>query len=289
MLRLEAHPAAILAGLLLPALQKVRMAASRVNSQNNLKQIGLACHNYHDANGVMPSGNDSENFSAVAYLLPYLEQDNIFKMIDFKKPMTDAANAKMRALSIKVFVSPNDPAMANTYGPTSYLFSAGSKHDLKNNDGIFFQDSKTRIAEITDGTSNTIMTGETLRGDGSKTATDVKRQHVMLAKDKLEDLKEESGVEDFKNNKNIVGDRCSSWMDGRFLQGTFTATRTINDSRPDVSCDGLGGLSALRGLTDNVVVGFADGSVRVISTKIKTETWKALATRNGGEVIEADF
>jgi prepilin-type processing-associated H-X9-DG protein len=256
---------------------------------NNLKQIGLACHNYHDSYQVFPSGNDSENFSAAAYLLPFLEQDNVFKMINFKKPMADEANAKMRALQIKVFMSPDESVTNDRFGPTNYLFSAGSKYDLKNNDGIFFQDSKTGIRDITDGTSNTIMTGETLRGDGSKTATDVKRQHVMLAKDKLEELKEESGVAEFKNNKNIAGDRCWSWMDGRFLQGTFTSTRAINDVKPDVSCDGLGGLSSLRSHRETVNVGFADGSVRAIHKKIKMETWKALGTRNGGEVIDSDF
>src|SRR5262245_53518764 len=85
---------AILIGLLLPAIQKARQAATRAQSQNNLKQIGIACHTYHDQSGNFPPGVDGNNFSAAAYLLPYLEQDNLFKTIDFNKAMTDKDNAE---------------------------------------------------------------------------------------------------------------------------------------------------------------------------------------------------
>src|SRR4051812_1414081 len=83
---------AVLLGLLLPAVQKVRSAATRAQSQNNLKQIGLACHNYHDAMNALPPGNNANHFSAAAHLLPYLEQDNLYKQIDFQKDSTDKAN-----------------------------------------------------------------------------------------------------------------------------------------------------------------------------------------------------
>src|SRR5262249_16997713 len=86
----------LLAALLLPGVQKVRAAANRAQSQNNLKQIGLAVHNYHDTHGVMPPGLDANQFSTMAYLLPYVEQDNLFKNLDFTKPMTDKANAPVR-------------------------------------------------------------------------------------------------------------------------------------------------------------------------------------------------
>ena len=86
-----------------------------------------------------------------------------------------------------------------------------------------------------------------------------------------------------------MADRCASWMDGRFLQGTFTATRVANDPRPDVTCEGAGGLSGLRSLTDVITVAMGDGSVRSITRKHDIELWKALATRNGGETVPADF
>jgi len=282
---------AILLGMLLPAIQKVREAANRIKSQNNLKQIGLACHNYIDTNGTFPAGNDGNNFSASAYLLPYLEQDNTFRSIDFSKPMADDANANVRKMQLQVFLSTRDPQerVKEDFGATNYLFCAGSQVDLKDNDGIFYLESRIRFADITDGTSNTIMTGETLKGDGGAKAADVKRQHVALSKDELKNLKPDSGVLDFKNNKHIAGDRCASWMDGRFLQGTFNGTLLFNDGRPDVSCEGQGGVSALRSLNDTINVGFADGSVRQVNKKLEAATWKALTTRNGGEVVNIDF
>jgi hypothetical protein len=63
--------------------------------------------------------------------------------------------------------------------------------------------------------------GETLKGDGGTKAVTVRRQHVLLGKGALKDLQDDAGVQDFKDGKHIAGDRCASWMDGRFLQGTF--------------------------------------------------------------------
>lgn len=281
---------AILLALLLPAVSKVREAAARAQSQNNLKQIALACHNYHDVNGVFPPGNDANNFSAAARLLPYIEQNAVFQQIDFAKSIDDKANAAMRQLVIKVFLNPMDgvTSVSTDYGPTNYLFCAGANYSLSDNNGVFYQNSKVAITEITDGTSNTFMVGETLKGNSMVKATDVRRQHVLLKKDALKGLKEEAGVEDFKDDKNIAADRCASWMDGRFLQGTFTGTRAMNDARPDVSCAGLGGLSGLRSVTDRVNVALCDGSVRALTKAVKLETWKILAGRNDG-MIPGDF
>jgi prepilin-type N-terminal cleavage/methylation domain-containing protein len=278
---------ALLFALLLPAVQKVREAAGRAQSQNNLKQMGLAAHNYHDTYNHFPAGNDKNNFSATAQLLPFIEQNNIYQMIDFKKSSDDPANATPRGLLIKTFFSPLDAQMtvvANN-GPTNYLWNAGSKPGLKDNDGVFYQDSKVRLADITDGTSNTLMIGETLKGDGLKTAKEVARQYVLLGKDALKNLSDESGEKEWKDNKQIKGDRCASWIDGRFLQGTFTGTRPANDPRPDVSCDGQGGLSGLRSLDNTITFALCDGSVRTVTKELKLETWKALCGRNDGQVI----
>ena len=282
----------LLLALFLPALAKVRQAANRINSQNNLKQLALACHNYHAAFGFFPPGNDANNFSAAAYLLPYVEQDNLYKLIDFKKPVTDAANKQVRETMVKLFLSPDDPRerVKEGLGATSYLFNAGSKPGLEKNNGVFFQDSKIRLSEIPDGTSNTLMIGETLKGDGGTKAVDVRRQNIFYKKDALKDLKDETGVQDWKNNQHIAGDRCASWIDGRFLQGTFTGTRSINDKRPDVDCGGVGGLSGLRSINTIANVAICDGSVRTLKQTIKLDTLKLLANRADGQVInDPDF
>src|SRR5437868_7512842 len=80
-------------GLLLPVVQMLRTAAARMESQNNLKQLALACHNYHDTFKGFPPGVDANGFSAVARILPFIEQDNLFKQVNFNAPPTAAANA----------------------------------------------------------------------------------------------------------------------------------------------------------------------------------------------------
>ena len=118
---------------------------------------------------------------------------------------------------------------------------------------------------------------------------DVHRQYVLLKKEDLKGTGADTGVKYFKDNKNIAGDRCASWMDGRFLQGTFNGRLRPNDERPDVSCGGVSGVSALRSFESYVLVGMCDGSVRTVSTAISHKTWKAAITPNGGEVLGNDF
>jgi Tfp pilus assembly protein PilE len=278
---------AILIGLLLPAVQKVREAAARTQSMNNLKQIALSVHNYADVYKVMPPGCDDNHFSAAAYLLPYIEQDTLFKQINFKMPMEDKANADARKALIKTFLSPQDGIMSVSadYGATNYLYNAGSKASLADNNGVCYQNSKTAFTDITDGTSNTMLAGETLKGDGGMKAVTVQRQHVKLKAAAVKDLADDAGVEDWKNNKNIAGDRGASWMDGRFLQGTWTAGRGVNDARPDVDCGGAGGWAGLRTATAGTNIALCDGSVRFVSKSVGLDVWKPLAGRNDGLVV----
>lgn len=275
---------AILIGLLLPAVQKVREAAARTQSMNNLKQIALACHNYASVyKNLFPAGDDDNHFSALAQMLPFLEQDALFKKIDFSKPMDDKANAEARAMVLKVFISPNDAIaqISNDSGATNYVL----------NDLVFPYKAQSLLPNtFTDGTSNTVLSGETLKGDGGAKAIDVRRQHVALKKADLKGLKPDAGVKPFEDDKNIVGDRCASWMDGRFLQTRFNGELTLNDKRPDVSCEGWGGVSALRAFGNSIVVGMCDGSVRAVNAaKLSHKTWMAALTPSGGEVLGPDW
>jgi prepilin-type processing-associated H-X9-DG protein len=200
----------------------------------------------------------------------------------------DAQQNKITATTkILVFISPLDPlsGKGGQSGPLNYLFSAGTKHSLENNNGIFFKNSKIQLAAVPDGTSNTFMIGETLIGDGSDKAKTVKRQHVVLDAMALKDLNDNSGVKLFEANENIAGDRGHHWIQGKFLQGTFTGTLPINDAKPDVSCGGAGGLSALRTLGKGVNISMGDGSVRFVSLKVSMQVWQAACTRDGGEAV----
>jgi type II secretory pathway pseudopilin PulG len=278
---------AILIGLLLPAVQKVREAAARTQSQGNLRQLAIAVHSYADANQVMPPGLDDNHFSAAAYLLPYIEQDNLFKQINFKQAMEDKANADARKAVVKIFLSPLDGIMAvdPNYGATNYLFNAGANASLTDNNGVFYLNSKVRLPDITDGTSQTLMIGETLKGDGRNKAMDPRRQHVALKEAALKNLADDAGVKEWKDDKNIAGNRCASWMDGRYLQGTWTAGRPINDMRPDVDCGGAGGWAGFRTGTTGCNIALCDGSARFVTKNVGLDVWKPLAGRNDGLVV----
>jgi prepilin-type processing-associated H-X9-DG protein len=279
----------LLLGLLLPAAAKVYQAKARAQSQNNLKQLALACHNYHDAFAFFAPGLDDKGFSVHAHILPFIEQDQIYKLIDFKSAFDDPANSAARKVVIKLFLNPNDPIHSVTmdYGANNYLFCAGARADLKDNDGVFYLNSKLTLQKISaaDGSSNTLMVGETLLGDNGMKALDVRRQYVLLKEGALKGLKPDAGVEQWKADKDIAADRGASWMDGHYLQGTFSAGRTVGDERPDVNCGGLGGWAGLRTLSNGVNVALCDGSVRFVSVQVNLTVWQALATWNGGEVI----
>jgi type II secretory pathway pseudopilin PulG len=282
----------ILLGLLLPAIQKMREAAVRAQSQNNLKQIVLATINYADAKGGgMPAGVDDKKYSALFHILPYIEQESLYKAADRTKDMDDKANAKVRQTVVKSFLDPLDEAQPSMkWGATNYMGNAGTKASLEDNDGVLYKDSTVQFpADITDGTSQTMMFIETLKGDGGKKAVSVARQHVRLDKKELKGIEEDAGVKHFRANKHIAGDRGASWMDGRFLQATITATLKLNDERPDVDCAGEGGLSGARTLGSTVNVGLCDGSVRGVRTSISFATWSAVCTRAGGEVLGDDW
>ncbi len=179
---------AVLIGLLLPAVQKVREAAARTQCINNLKQVGLALQNYHDASQKFPpgyvsafdsSGNDTgPGWGWAAHILPQMEQDNVFRQIDLKQPIEAAVNAAPRAVIVKAFLCPSDtpPQLAFPVGPRSasgqltsttctvapanYVGCYGVAEPGIDGDGVFFRNSSVRIGDLTDGTSSTLMVGE---------------------------------------------------------------------------------------------------------------------------------
>ncbi len=171
----------ILLGLLLPAVQKVRESANRMKCQNNLKQIGLGCHQYHDTHRSFPPGysasvaypDTTPGWGWAAFLLPYIEHENLYRQIDFRRPV-EQSPAIQTPLSI--FLCPSDPSPPSdfpvtdgtltplcTAAPSTYAATVGqdaSEVDAPTGDGVFFRNSKTRIADITDGTSQTVMLGD---------------------------------------------------------------------------------------------------------------------------------
>jgi prepilin-type N-terminal cleavage/methylation domain-containing protein len=181
---------AILIGLLLPAVQKVREAAARLQCQNNLKQLGLAMHNHHDSLGSFPyprSGGGQNRHTWAVQLLPYIEQDNVFN--SYRNPITgvsqtdgmnnhtstNATIVAARTATVKTFLCPTRHTAGQlspiTTGstvlgqPSDYAACVGDSGTVPTN-GVFslvnsnHMLSRTKFGDMTDGTSNTLMIGE---------------------------------------------------------------------------------------------------------------------------------
>jgi hypothetical protein len=159
---------------LLPAVQAAREAARRTESKNHLKQLALAMHNYHSANGSFPAGTHSnpqlkpdKRLSWLVDLLPYLEFRPIYDEMDLKKAWDDPANRKDVELPLALFMNPSvGPPKDNVHAVTEYVGMAGLGADgptlpvTSPRAGVFAYDRVTRIEDIIDGTSNTIMISE---------------------------------------------------------------------------------------------------------------------------------
>ncbi len=178
----------IVISLLLPAVQKARESANRISCQNNLKQIGLACHNYHGDFGSFPPGYSVQsrmpdpNFTSpgwgwAAFLLPYIEQNNLYLSINFKLPIEHPGNAAAIRVPLAMYRCPSDAgipeqisvndatgALLCQAAPSSYAATFG-RGDLfvdvpGPGEGVFYPNSRVRFADIPDGTSNTTIIGD---------------------------------------------------------------------------------------------------------------------------------
>jgi prepilin-type N-terminal cleavage/methylation domain-containing protein len=254
---------AILIGLLLPAVQKVREAAARLRCQNNLKQIGLAMHNYHQAQGRLPpGGNQSPNTSAANFgndykesqwswafnILSYLEKDNLYNSDEstvHTTPLRDYHCAARRA--------------ANQYGPKStakidYAVNAGLTENGQTSGVIRRSDfTPLKFAEITDGLSRTVLAGE-------------KRMN-----------KAAFGVS-YDDNEAF----CTAGWNGDYELYRTAASQPAPDfigSATDTTAQTNFGSSHASVFT----AVFCDGSVRSVRHGIDLTTWKAACTRNGNE------
>jgi prepilin-type N-terminal cleavage/methylation domain-containing protein len=165
----------ILIGLLLPAVQMVREAARRTACSNHLRQLGLAALNYESAFGYFPPGvvdNDDDLkdalHSGIVYLLPYIEQQNLYDKYDFAGDWKAPENLPLAKIRIDTFqCASNESAVDQDGGipgePIDYAFCKGSLAYLHNQhlrDGMFDVNSKTSFASILDGSANTFLLGE---------------------------------------------------------------------------------------------------------------------------------
>ncbi len=289
-----------LVALLLPAVQKAREAANRVRCQNNLKQIGLALHMYHDDMRFLPSGylwnprisgtyaecrnspgdptDTAPGWGWAALLLQYLEQDNLRRQIDLQVPIEDSRYDQVRTTLLPIFVCPSDQSTGiytiisdlglpmGQAATNSYTASYGSGFRITlepdRGNGLFFRNSRIRIADILDGSSNTLAIGE---------------RAALFTRTPWAGSPCEGTIHitpGAPTNSTAVGDSPTQPL-------AQTGSHTLND--PSADPDNF--------FTPHPATGqflFADGSVRGVQTHIDLGVFQALSTRAGGEVVN-DF
>ncbi len=286
---------AILIGLLLPAVQKVREAAARMQCQNNLKQIGVALHNYHSTIERLPPGGDARGFSAQALILPYIEQDNLFKTIDFTVAPSHANNNGPRAVAVSTYLCPSDPQnqVPAGNGGNNYVFNYGSDITFASSDtrGVFmFRGTKVTFTDILDGTSNTACFSERRKGDFNN-AIATPATDLMSPGGTVTSADEAANICAALDATNLAfqwrSDYGQHWMQTwhMTLYQHVSLPNTKSCAFPPSHCTMPANSAHSNGL--NVMM--CDGSVRFVNNNINLFTWRALGTRNGGEVFNSNF
>jgi len=299
---------AILISLLLPAVQQAREAARRTQCKNNLKQLALAAHNYHDTHSSFPL-NSSESlyaYSAQAQLLPYHEQGNLHNLIDFSQPAqtglpwAPVMNPVVEPVASKplaVLTCPSEsgnPLYTDSNGDiwagSNYLLNGGSGADVNycssGNDGLFWRGSRTTFRDITDGSSNTVFLAETLFGNrGASTAT---------LEDNQRQMKRVSGGPPCGLDADTIlgmagtsfeGRRAGAWILSTGYHSLVHGYLTPNSESPDMTHHGevVSGPRSMH--AGGAQVALCDGSVRFVSDSVDTTAFRNAFARNDGEVL----
>jgi len=316
---------AILIGLLLPAVQKVREAAARMSCSNNLKQLGLACHNFEGTEGAFPSGYTQDRINAAGqvhvggstsgfsfqghsvfyFVLPYIEQDNLFRSMDAAVPLNNRATTGRAATAVKTFLCPSDSQLSagafvfnatETYGATSYVANGGSRPVFATsatNDGMFMATGTTarkassapagtrvQMAGILDGTSNTLLFGErnhTDRNFDSFTAAGYNSGSTLQTWSRWYPAGGDNGLGNILFGAFAPINYLTPWAFGQPGAPTSQGGWFIfQDQR----------FSALgSNHTGGANVVFADGSVRYLTSSTAQSTLALLCMRADGQVI----
>jgi prepilin-type N-terminal cleavage/methylation domain-containing protein/prepilin-type processing-associated H-X9-DG protein len=268
---------AVLIGLLLPAVQKVREAANRIKCSNNLKQMGLALHNYVDSYGCFPPGYAAKDVNPGwgwgAFLLPFLEQAPLYGTLGVptkifgngQNPALPVTNTSpLTQLPLSLFRCPSDGApdlnsVRLNFAMSNYRAVAGALDYAiftpnQDTGGVLYQNSKIRITDITDGTSNTLALGECI----FDTVTG-KRAAIW------------PGMSGLRDGAVWISD-VMWWVDDSSADINGSAPQAFSSRHPS-----------------GAFFVFCDGSVRFFTEGGNVQNLKWLAGRNDGHIVNNDF
>jgi prepilin-type N-terminal cleavage/methylation domain-containing protein/prepilin-type processing-associated H-X9-DG protein len=294
----------VLIALLLPAVQAARESSRRANCLSNLKQLGLAMHNYESARKEFPQGRNQFPLvvSAPARLLSYLEQGGLEDLVDPNGTLAiggqnDAA-AKNR---VPLLVCPSDPqkgqvpssdyfganyVACNGTGVTQDAASVVTYLTIANGNGVFAQ-RPTKIADILDGTSNTAAFSESLIGDGVPlSAIPIHRQQIRLAVLEVPGGNDPTPTACDSGSGTWNPRRGEKWIDGHFgntLYNHYYAPNPVGKWDCGNGSHNKGLSTARSNHPGGVNLLLCDGSVRFVRDAIAPGVWRGVATRSGGE------
>jgi prepilin-type N-terminal cleavage/methylation domain-containing protein/prepilin-type processing-associated H-X9-DG protein len=314
---------AVLIALLLPAVQAAREAARRIQCTSNLKQLGLALANYEGVAGALPpslvvapngAALWTNGWSVNGRLLPFLEQGTAFNAVNFTNNYSDPGNTTVAQLSVSAFLCPSEvhpepkTITGGQMGVVNYAWNMGDWYvwggmNSPGNRGSFGVNRGRKLAEFTDGLSNTVVGSE------------VKTYQAVLSTCILSTVSEPSSIpspnaDPYAAVPEYRSGACTlkttahgEWVDGQALESGFTTAWPPNKSTlggptmVDVDLVGVGekkggptyaAITARSYHPGGVNAVFGDGSVRFIKGSVQGTTWRALGSVASGEVVSSD-
>lgn len=284
----------LLAALLIPAVQAAREAARKARCTSNLRQLGIAMHQYEGAVGVLPSLGNGPGLSPHMMILPYIEQGALYRAFNFELADVEPANHTVILTWVDCFMCPSDRGTDARLRCTNYAGNAGWRYYAdQSNNGAFTDHRKEPLvsfASMADGTSGTALMAEWVVGDGSRTGQDPARLNYITPPLEVPAQFDRFLVACERDSMRFESaTRGTKWYMASIGRTTYNHNLTINkrsclNGKRGFGFEGAWTAGSRHPGGANVV--FADGHVSFVRDSVDARLWGDVSTRSGGEVVD---